>query len=289
MLKKDFKKQEIAKFEVKKNMKNLSIYQVDAFSEKVFGGNPAAVVLLPHNLNLGDEVLQQIAAENNLSETAFLLLGEVNQISSRIKLRWFTPKAEVNLCGHATLASAFVYFNYINKKTKKVIFSTKSGDLACELKEGKISIELPKDEIKPLSVTKEFKKLTHISPIEAYAGREDLLLVYKNEVDIVNAIPNLSLIEKINYRGLIVTSRGKKVDVVSRFFTPQLGINEDPVTGSAHTTLAAYWSLKLDKKNLICQQLSERSGIISLQVHEQYIELRGNASLYLKGEIYVDD
>lgn len=270
-------------------MKLLPIFQVDAFTTKLFGGNPAAVVLLPPSLPYKNRVLQQIASENNLSETAFMYINKKdNQPEIPIRLRWFTPKAEVNLCGHATLASAFIYFSQLQPNQTSVTFHTLSGNLHCFKTENEISICLPKDEIYELEINHEIIALTDITPLKAYRGKEDLMLVFKNEEEVQKAIPNLSKVKNINYRGLIITAKGKKVDVVSRFFTPQLGINEDPVTGSAHTTLAAYWNNKLKKENLVCQQLSERGGTINCFVRHPHIELRGEAKLYLQGKIYTD-
>lgn len=268
-------------------MDTLPIYQIDAFTKNLFGGNPAAVVLLSSLKNYEDQLLQDIAAENNLSETAFLYLSDDKmEEQSPIRLRWFTPKAEVNLCGHATLASAFIYFSEIQPTQHQVIFNTISGNLTCHKLEDKISIRLPKDEIISLPVGAEHISLTNIPPIEVYQGKEDLMLVFTSEEEVQNAIPNLRLIEKIGSRGLIITAKGNNVDVVSRFFTPQLGIDEDPVTGSAHTTLAAYWHVKLDKTKLICKQLSRRSGSIRCYIKEEEIELIGEAKCYMSGEIY---
>ena len=263
-------------------MKTLKIYQVDAFAENLFKGNPAAVLLLDEWLN--DTTMQDIASENNLSETAFLVKNE-----EHYDIRWFTPVCEVDLCGHATLASGYVLMNYYEKEASKINFySPRSGNLSVE-KQGEILyLDFPADNLAPCKISEEKTKALGKSPVECYHGREDYLMIFEKQKDIENLSPDFNLLSKIETkRGYIVTAPGDDSDFVSRFFAPYAGINEDPVTGSAHTTLTPYWSGKLNKKELSARQLSKRGGYLNCTDEGARIKIGGKAQLYLVGEIYI--
>lgn len=259
------------------------IYQVDAFAEKIFSGNPAAVCSLDKWLS--DELMQKIAAENNLAETAFFVKQE-----DRFEIRWFTPKVEVDLCGHATLAAAFILFNIENHDGSIIQFySPRSGILEVSKMEDLLSLNFPADIFKPIDITTELSSAFDIEPLEAYRGKTDYMLVFKSENDIMQAVPDLQVIESLPARGVIITAAGDHVDFVSRFFAPQSGIDEDPVTGSAHTTLIPYWSKRLSKVNLKAVQLSQRKGFLECRYFNERVEISGKAKLYLSGEIYLEE
>ena len=254
---------------------------MDAFTEKVFQGNPAAVC--PLNEWIEDHLLLKIAAENNLSETAFYVIKD-----ECIEIRWFTPNTEVNLCGHATLATAYVLVNMENFKGNIIPFySVKSGNLPVSVNENTFTLDFPLDEIEEIILSDDLINTINIKPNFAYKGRSDIMLVFDKQNDIENIKPNLSIIEKLDARGLIVTAKGNDCDFVSRFFAPQCGINEDPVTGSAHTTLMNYWANKLNKDQLIAEQISSRKGTLKCKKIGERIEITGKAVLFMKGEIYI--
>ena len=258
----------------------LKIYQADAFAENLFEGNPAAVC--PLTEWPADELLLRIAAENNLSETAFYVIGE-----NRIEIRWFTPNTEVNLCGHATLASAFVLHTQENfKGTEIPFFSERSGKLPVKINSDSYTLNFPADHVSEINLSESLLHATTLKPVKAYKGKSDIMLVFESQQDIENLQPNLPIIEKLDARGLIVTAKGKKCDFVSRFFGPQVGVNEDPVTGSAHTTLTPYWAGQLNKAELIAEQLSTRGGKLECRLVNDRVEITGKAVLYMKGEIY---
>lgn len=255
----------------------LKLYQIDAFTNKIFGGNPAAVVPLSNWLE--DELLQQIATENNLSETAFFV-----QHKNEFQLRWFTPVAEVNLCGHATLAASYVIFEELNFNEKSICFSTKSGLLEVQKNDDEYELNFPVDDIEKTDFYNYFE-LFDIKPIEAWKGKEDIMLVFENEEEIRSLKPNLSKIATSESRGVIATSNGNDVDFVSRFFTPQLGINEDPVTGSAHTTLVPFWAKKLNQLQFTAKQISKRGGDLKCRLQDDRVYIAGQAVCFMKGEI----
>lgn len=257
----------------------LKLYQIDAFTNKVFGGNPAAVVSLTYWLE--EELLQQIATENNLSETAFFV-----QHKNEFQLRWFTPVDEVNLCGHATLAASYVIFEALNFKEKNICFSTKSGILKVQKNNDGYELNFPVDDIEETDVSN-YLEVFDIKPIEAWKGKEDLLLVFQNEEEVRNLKPNLSKIAASESRGVIATSVGREVDFVSRFFTPQLGINEDPVTGSAHTTLVPFWAKKLNQLQFTAKQISKRGGDLKCRLQDDRVYISGQAVCFMKGEIQI--
>lgn len=262
-------------------MSKIKIFQVDAFAEKKFEGNPAAICPLTNWIE--DDVMQAIAAENNLAETAFIVPKD-----NLFEIRWFTPSVEVDLCGHATLAAAFIIFNQFGHQGDTIVFhSTRSGELKVSKENDVLYLDFPSDKISISKHKMEVEKGIGITPEELYRGKTDYLAVLKSEEDVQNIIPNLISIATLNARGLIVTAPGNNVDFVSRFFGPQSGVNEDPVTGSAHTTLIPYWSERLNKKELIAKQISSRGGVLFCKENGSRVIIGGKAQLYLTGEIYI--
>lgn len=258
------------------------IYQIDAFADKVFSGNPAAVC--PLDQWLSDDILQKIAMENNLPETAFYV-----KHGNQYHIRWFTPKVEVDLCGHATLAAAFVLFNHENHHESIIYFdSPRSGALTVTKKEGLMTLNFPTDILEQVELSDEITDCFNITPRSALKGKTDYLLVFDKEEEIRRIVPAFDKILKLKGRGVIITAKGDKVDFVSRFFAPQSGINEDPVTGSAHTTLTPFWSKQLGKTELRALQLSERKGYLQCKYLNDRIEISGEGKLYLTGEIYLE-
>ena len=260
----------------------LTIYHVDAFTNKVFAGNPAAVC--PLNSWLDDERLQNIAMENNLPETAFYV-----KRNDRYEIRWFTPGgAEVDLCGHATLAAAFVLFNYEGNKSDVIHFySPRSGDLPVAKKNDFLTLNFPADSVEPVGISEPIINCFGIVPGNVFKGKTDYLFVFDNEEVIKNIRPNLSVIAQLPGRGAIATAKGDTCDFVSRFFAPQIGIDEDPVTGSAHTTLTPYWQRILNKNELSAIQLSKRKGYLKCRYLGDRIEISGQAKLFLVGVINI--
>lgn len=267
------------------------LYQVDAFTQcrdkdrlvpALFTGNPAAVCPLENWLS--DDLMQKIAMENNLAETAFYVKD-----GDRYLLRWFTPKVEVDLCGHATLAAAFVLFNHENHIGNRIDFYSERSGLLTVSKEGNLlTLDFPADVIKQVAISEDMNRCFNIFPVEAYKGKTDLLLVFESESQIRSIVPDFNLLAKLDFRGVIVTAKGDDVDFVSRFFAPQVGINEDPVTGSAHTTLTPYWSKRMEKDQLTAMQLSERGGYLECAISGERVSIKGQGKLYLTGEIFID-
>lgn len=257
----------------------LKLYQVDAFTDKVFSGNPAAVCPLENWLD--DQLLQQIAMENNLAETAFFIKD-----ADGFQIRWFTPTIEVDLCGHATLAAAYVLYSFEGYQRDTINFySSRSGKLTVKREENFLLMDFPSDVYREVALFDGLVEAIGIQPLEVLKGKTDYMLVLKNEDQVLQAVPNLTSIAKLEARGLIITARGEKVDFVSRFFAPQSGVNEDPVTGSAHTTLIPYWAKKLGKNELVATQLSSRRGHIRGKYLGDRVEIIGQAKAYLTGEI----
>jgi PhzF family phenazine biosynthesis protein len=256
---------------------NLPLYQVDAFTGRLFAGNPAAVVLCETELSAS--LMQSIAAENNLAETAFV----VNE-GGQFQIRWFTPTVEVDLCGHATLAAAHVIFNHLAFSGERITFSSKSGPLYVRQDAGILFLDFPADMFSEDDAPESLVDGLAMRPRETYKGRDDYLAIFENQDDIVSLRPDMSLISKVPSRGVIVSSPGRDVDFVSRFFAPQCGIPEDPVTGSAHTMLIPYWSKRLDKKQLSARQLSERGGELVCRDLGSRVEIGGRAITYLIGQ-----
>ncbi|HUU42014.1 MAG TPA: PhzF family phenazine biosynthesis protein [Desulfatiglandales bacterium] len=259
----------------------IPFYQVDAFSTKVFGGNPAAVCLLETRLD--DETLQYIAAENNLSETSFL----VPKTTGQYKLRWFTPEIEVDLCGHATLASAFVIFSFIDSRLSTVEFETASGLLRVSKSGDLLSMDFPARKPIPAESPKILSEALGMEPVEVLKSR-DLLAVFESESVIRDMNPDFHRLKQIHDAfAIIVTAPGNNSDFVSRFFAPDAGIPEDPVTGSAHCTLIPYWSERLKKPKLHAFQLSKRGGELFCEDLKERVRIAGYAALYAKGQIYL--
>jgi PhzF family phenazine biosynthesis protein len=257
----------------------LPVFQIDAFSDKVFGGNPACVVPLKNWLK--DEVLLKIAQENAVAETAFFV-----KKGNNFHLRWFTPDIEMDLCGHATLATAHCILSELKLDTKKVIFETLSGELEVSLNNGRYLMDLPRRDPIRATLPDEIKNALNIQPKKVLKAR-DYLLVYENQKQIEDIVINREVFDQININpgGVIVTARGENCDFVSRFFTPQATILEDPVTGSAHCTLTPYWSEILNKKRMNAQQISERKGELFCELKKDRVEISGNATTYFEGYI----
>ncbi len=259
----------------------VTIYQVDAFTDTLFSGNPAAVCPLQERW-LDDATMQKIAFENNLSETAFYLRN-----NNQLYIRWFTPSTEVDLCGHATLASAHVLFNHEQYSQSVIQFNSRSGILTVKKENGFLVMDFPADTIETTGITEEIRSCFDIQPQELYRGKTDYMLVYGNEEQIKNIRCNLASIAQIKARGIIITAPGNDCDFVSRFFAPQSGVDEDPVTGSAHTTLTPYWSKRLNKDALRAVQLSKRRGFLRCRNKGERVEISGKAVTYMTGEITV--
>ncbi len=259
----------------------IDIYKLDAFTSKLFSGNPAAVCLL--DKWIPEDVMQYIAAENNLAETAFLVPGD-----GLYEIRWFTPSTEVELCGHATLASAYVLMNELQVTESKTIhfYSHLSGDLFVrKLETGLFELDFPTDPYQEHPIPDVIRRCFDKMPQECYRGKTDYLLVYATQADIENMSPDLKMLSKADGRGVIVTAPGSDADFVSRFFAPQIGIDEDPVTGSSHTTLTPYWAKRLNKTRLEAAQLSKRGGHLTCTFQHDRTLIAGAVVLYLKGKI----
>lgn len=259
----------------------LDIYYIDAFSNKPFSGNPAAIC--PLNNWLDENIMQKIASQNNLSETAFFVKENNNY-----HIRWFTPKNEVNLCGHATLASAYVLFNYLNYDKKTILFNSKSGILEVNKNSDFISMKFPTIKLKKEVDINVAKYVFSELPIKATSLNNTVVFEYKNEETVKNIVPNFFKMLKMDFDRIYITSISKKTDFVCRVFVPKYGINEDPVTGSAYSVLGLYWSKQLNKNKLIAQQLSKREGTVYLnEINENSIIISGYCNTYLKGKINI--
>ena len=263
----------------------IPFYQVDAFTNKVFGGNPAAVCLL--NERLPFEVMQSIAAENNLSETAFL----VKTAEGKYDLRWFTPEVEMDLCGHATLAAAYVIFEFYDNVSTSLFFETASGTLVVnkeksDKKDGELlSMDFPARKPESAETTDLIVKAFGVEPIEVLKSR-DLFVVFEDEKTVRDIKPDFDVIKQIKGSfAVIITAKGNEVDFVSRFFAPNAGIDEDPVTGSAHCTLIPYWAEKLGKDKLHALQVSKRLGELFCEHLGDRVKMAGKCALFAKGEI----
>lgn len=265
----------------------IPLYQVDAFAERPFTGNPAAVC--PLNEWLPDETLQAIAAENNLSETAFFVPladydGPDND-SPDFQLRWFTPTTEVDLCGHATLASAYVLFQLLGFSGAAIRFDTRSGTLTVTRGTHGLKMDFPALAVTAVNIPEQvLGGALGAIPREAWQG-SNLLLVYESQRQIEELSPDFRVLARLPYRGIIATAPGDQCDFVSRFFAPACGIDEDPVTGSAHCVLTPFWAERLGKKILSAAQLSPRGGVLTCELAGDRILLTGNAVCYLKGNI----
>ncbi len=273
-------------------MTQLEVYQVDAFTDKSFGGNPAAVCLLKERIS--NETMKNIAAEMNLSETAFVrpLRDEPFQESAEFNLRWFTPEVEVPLCGHATLATSWVLFEEVSNINDTVTYSTKSGDLSAEKKEG-VVLDFPTNMPAQQEPSQEILDGLGIVNYEDSSYSKDtnkLLIALSSEDKVKNLSPDFSKLRSIvtDIRGIIVTAKGEdEYDFISRYFAPWVGIDEDPVTGSAHTVLGPYWSTLLNKKELVAYQASDRGGKLTVRLKGDRTELEGKAVTVLEGKLKI--
>ncbi len=259
----------------------MKYFVVDAFAENVFGGNPAGVCVLEKALST--EIMQSIAAENNLSETAFVYKEELGKYD----LKWFTPKAEIDLCGHATLGTAFVVANFIDTEVTKMEFSTLSGVLTVTKRGELLVMDFPSWMPKEIKVTEEMEKAIGAKPLAAYLSR-DLILLLEDEKTVKELSPDFEKLEKLeDGLALVATAKGAKYDFISRCFVPKLGVNEDPVTGSAHSSLIPLWAEKLGKEAMVAKQVSQRGGLLYCQNAGERVCISGSAVLYLKGELFV--
>lgn len=254
-------------------------YQVDAFADRVFTGNPAAIC--PLQEWLADEVMQSIAAENNLSETAFFVPS-----AKGFALRWFTPQKEVKLCGHATLATAHVLFEVLAYSGRTITFETLSGDLIVEKHDRLVRMDFPADPPVRCAVPDGLVQALGHRPVEVLAA-EDYLVVFESEEIVRDICPNQLLLSQLDLRGVCVTAPGKDVDFVSRFFAPKYGIAEDPVTGSAHCELTPYWAKKLGKHILQARQISRRGGDVACELQGDRVLLSGTAVRFMTAEIEI--
>ncbi|HVX27952.1 MAG TPA: PhzF family phenazine biosynthesis protein [Parafilimonas sp.] len=260
----------------------LPIFIVDAFTNKLFGGNPAAVC--PLHEWLPDKTMQSLAAENNLSETAFII-----EEDDHYRIRWFTPSVEVSLCGHATLASAHIFYTELNHAKEEIWFESQSGMLKVSRKdETTYTLNFPANPPEAVSEIPDglFKGLK-ISDAPVFKTTFDYMVVLPSQQVIENLKPDFLELSKVQSRGVVTTAKGRDSDFVSRCFYPQSGINEDPVTGSAHTILVPYWANKLGKNNLAAQQLSARKGYLDCELKNDRVLMSGNAVTYMKGEYII--
>lgn len=257
----------------------IPLYQVDAFTSRVFHGNPAAVCPLP--AWLPDATLQGIALENNLSETAFL----VGQGAAR-EIRWMTPTQEVDLCGHATLASAFVVFERLERGLERVVFSSQSGPLPVSRRGDLLVLDFPARPPRRIEAPAGLAQALGRPPLEVWSAR-DLMAVYASEDDVRGLRPDMDKLGEVDAFAVIATAPGCEADFVSRFFGPRVGVPEDPVTGSAHCTLVPYWAGRLDRNALEAQQVSPRGGELACELRGDRVSIAGRAVLYLEGTIEI--
>jgi PhzF family phenazine biosynthesis protein len=262
----------------------LTLYQIDAFTSHLFGGNPAAVIPLKKWLDTA--TMQQLALENNLSETVFFVPSEKK--GADYDIRWFTPKLEINLCGHATLASAYTLFEILKAKKNKIVFSSQSGLLT--VRKNKKVLEMDFPSWKPERVSEYpadlIASLGHPEVTGIYKYR-DYLVELQNEEAVKNCVPDFTLMKKTGEK-IIITAPGREVDFVSRFFAPTAGVDEDPVTGSAHSQLIPFWHEKLGKKKMKARQLSERGGeLFCEQLSKERVLMGGECVFYMKGQLYL--
>ena len=259
----------------------LKIYQVDAFAEKIFKENPAAVIPLDNWLE--EVLMQKIAMENNLSETAFFVKS-----GNSYHLRWFTPEYEIDLCGHATLASAYIIKNFIEPHLQEISFTTeKAGILRASSVNGTYALDFPSRMPQACEVPEKLLASLGIGTAAEILKSRDYFVVLPNEETVKNVEPDFTLMKELDAIGVIITAKGHIADVVSRCFYPGAGIPEDPVTGSAHCNIVPYWSKKLNKNKLFCQQLSQRGGELHCEQQGDRVLLSGQCVLFLEGEIYV--
>lgn len=260
----------------------LEIYQVDAFASEVFKGNPAAVC--PLNEWIDAKLMQKIALENNLAETAFFVKKD-----DIYEIRWFTPTIEVNLCGHATLASSFVIFNCLGETSNVIkLHSHRSGDLSVEKQGDVLVLDFPRYDLNEIEIDENLVEAVGKRPLQTWETQGNMaMMLFENESDIVEISPDFSALSEIPFDEIIVTAKGETSDFVSRMFAPRIGIPEDPVTGAIHCSLIPYWAEKLGKNELFARQISARGGELFCELKGERVKIGGHAILYLKGEIYV--
>ena len=257
----------------------LSVYQVDAFAENVFSGNPAAIVPLENWIE--EDLMQKIAMENNLSETAFFVKED-----ETYQIRWFTPENEVDLCGHATLASAYVIKNFVEPHVAEIQFSTqKAGALKASAKDGMYTLDFPARNPEPCTPPAGLLKSLGTGTVVEILKSRDYFVVLPDEEAVKNIEPDFLQMQELDAFGVIITAKGHSADVVSRCFYPKAGINEDPVTGSAHCNIVPYWAQKLGKTKLQCDQLSKRGGRLDCELVGDRVLMTGKCVLFLQGEI----
>lgn len=255
----------------------LPIYQVDAFADNVFQGNPAAVCPLERWID--DAILQRIAMENNLAETAFFVREETGY-----RIRWFTPTTEVDLCGHATLASAHVLFEHLGYTGNGITFASRSGPLHVRREDGLLCLDFPAQPPRPCPVPEPLINAFGKSPAEVLR-RSDYIVVFEDGVALCDLEPDFQALKRLDLRGVCITARHERYDFVSRFFAPNYGIDEDPVTGSAHTQLVPYWAARLGKSTLHARQVSPRGGELYCELRGDRVLIAGRAVTYLTGTI----
>ena len=255
---------------------------VNAFTETTFGGNPAAIVPLKEWLS--SELMQEIASQHNLPETAFVVPHE-----NAYAIRWFTPTLEVSLCGHATLAAAHVYFRHLGYREDLITFHSQSGPLnVIKRNDGKITLDFPtNDPVECLSVPL-IEQALQVKPLGFYESSFDYLVLLESQKQLENLSPDFSVLSQVRSRGLIATAKGELVDFVSRCFYPRWGINEDPVTGSAHTMMVPFWAKRLGKMKLSAVQLSKRKGSLDCEWKGERVFMSGNARTYMEGDIFLE-
>ena len=257
----------------------LDFHQVDAFSQQAFAGNPAMIYRL--DAWLGDGLMQQIAAEHNLAETAFMV-----REGSHWHIRWFTPEAEVPLCGHATLAAAQVLFEVYGEPGTHIAFRCKSGALSVSREVGLLVLDFPALQAQPVAVSLELEQALGVSVVTALAA-DKLLVVLDSEQSVRNCRPDFAALARLPWQGVIITARGEQHDFVSRFFAPAIGINEDPVTGSAHCSLIPYWAQRLSKSMLSAYQCSRRGGELHCRLEGERVKIGGHARLVASGRLWL--
>ena len=254
-------------------------YIVDAFTDRLFRGNPAAICVMDSFPD--DRLMQDIATENNLSETAFAIKSEKGY-----RLRWFTPKGEIDFCGHATLGAAFVLFSFYEQNSKKIVFETANGNLPIKRSDELIEMDFPAYRLEHIEITDLMIEALGVVPIAAYRDR-DIMFVLRDEDEVQSLHPDIELLSKLDGACIAVTARGRIHDCVSRVFAPRYGITEDPVTGSAHCMIAPYWSKRLNKNSITAFQASSRTGILHCEVRGERVKTSGTAVLFSTADIFI--
>lgn len=263
------------------SFKNVKQYVVDAFTDKVFMGNPAAVCVLSEWFS--DTLMQSMAKENNLSETAFTVKN-----GNEYELRWFTPGGEIDLCGHATLAVAYVLLRFVETDGNSISFQTKSGRLIVKKVNDLYEMDMPAYQLTQVPVTDEMERAIGFRPLEAWTGR-DLVCVMKDEEQVLQAVPDEEKLKKLDGLLLHITAKSTAYDCVTRSFAPKLNVSEDPVCGSGHCHVIPLWAERMKKRELTAFQASKRSGVLYCRMENGRVVLAGKAALYSEAEIYVPE